>query len=128
MKKILFVFAVFLLGIGVGSSYAQNLPKAIMTAEQYLMLDHQQPLSPVYRIDLTALEFKTAASAQAFFDKFKEQDVTFELHFSEDFALVKLDLSAPSKKGWTREQWGMVFKNRIQKQRATSGQFLDLRN
>ncbi|TAF34719.1 MAG: hypothetical protein EAZ57_03100 [Cytophagales bacterium] len=127
MKQFLLTLAAYLGLLLCSQLQAQNMPKATMTAEQYLMLDHQQPLSSVYRIELADLDFKTSEQAQRFFDKFNEKDVSFELHFSEGFTLVKLDLNAATKKGWTREQWGMLFKMRIQKQRETSGQFLDLR-
>lgn len=117
------VFSAF--SVSAQDSPKEKYPLAKVSKELYIMLDHQAPFSTTYYSDISHLGLESKEKAEAFFGWFDEKNVRFDLHFDENYVLIRLE-PTEAQKDWKTEDWGMHFKMKIQEQRQEQG-FVDFR-
>ena len=103
----------------------EQLPKAYITNELYVMLDGDAPQdSKVFEADILELHLATIEQANRFFSFFNDASVQFETNIITQKVIVTLIPDA-EKRNWTLEDWGMYLKNKVSAQREQFGTYID---
>jgi hypothetical protein len=123
MKKILFLSLVAFICsfVSINTVLAQDLPKAYLTKELYVMIDTEgSTTATVFEADMSEFNFTTLEKANRFFNFFNDPMVSF----TPDIATQKVTITitpTTDKVDWQTEQWAMYFKNKIVAQRNNLG-------
>ena len=103
----------------------EELPKAYITNELYIMLDGDAPQNArVFEADILELHLTTVEQANRFFGFFDDASVQFEINIITQKVIVTLIPDA-EKQNWTLRNWAMFFKNKISAQREQFGIYID---
>jgi hypothetical protein len=104
-KKMLMMFMMVFGGVLASSEITaqQNKPVAALSTAGILQLPTNVALASAYQVDISHMQFATEKQAVEFFASHKLADVVVRPIFSENVAVVMLQLQKhPS---WTVEQW-----------------------
>ncbi len=104
----------------------EDLPKAYITNELYVMLDgdNAPQNAKVFEADILELHLATKEQADRFFGFFNDANVTFETNIITQKTIVTL-IPDVEKQNWTVKQWAMYLKNKISAQREQFGTYID---
>lgn len=103
----------------------EELPKAYITPELYIMLDGDAPQNAkVFEADILELHLATIEQANRFFGFFNDPSVQFETNIITQKVIVRLIPDA-QKQNWSLEEWAMYLKKKVDTQRQQFGTYID---
>lgn len=104
----------------------EQLPKAYITNELYIMLDGDTAPqdAKVFEADILELHLATIEQANRFFGFFNDTSVQFETNIITQKVIVTLIPDA-EKQNWNVQEWAMYLKNKVSAQREQFGIFID---
>jgi hypothetical protein len=103
----------------------ENLPKAYITNELYVMLDGDAPQdAKVFEADILELHLATIEQANRFFGFFNDDNVTFETNIITQKVIITL-IPTAEKQNWNTEKWAMYLKNKVSAQREQFQEYID---
>jgi hypothetical protein len=103
----------------------EQLPKAYITNELYVMLDGDAPQdAKVFEADILELHLATIEQANRFFGFFNDSSVQFETNIITQKVTITLIPDA-EKQNWTRQEWAGYLKDKVAAQRQQFGTYID---
>jgi hypothetical protein len=103
----------------------EQLPKAYITNELYVMLDGDAPQdAKVFEADILELHLATIEQANRFFSFFNDPSLQFETNIITQKVIVTLVPDA-QKVNWTAQEWAMYLKDKVAAQREQFGTYID---
>ncbi|PIY09175.1 MAG: hypothetical protein COZ18_08445 [Flexibacter sp. CG_4_10_14_3_um_filter_32_15] len=103
----------------------EELPKAYITNELYVMLDGDAPQdAKVFEADILELHLATIEQANRFFGFFNDPSVQFETNIITQKVIVTLIPDA-EKQNWITQDWANYLKDKVATQRQHFGTYID---
>lgn len=118
-------FFIFSASVLAQNQSTEELPKAYITNELYVMLGGDAPQdAKVFEADILELHLATIEQADRFFSFFNDPSVEFETNIITQKVIVTLIPDA-EKQNWNTTQWAAYLKNKVALQRQQFGTYID---
>lgn len=110
--------------ISINTAFSQELPKAYLTKELYVMIDGgSSTTATIFEADIREFNFASLEKANRFFNFFNDPMVSFAPDMATQKVIITITPTS-DKTNWQSAQWAMYFKTKVSNQREQLG-FVD---